>query len=199
MKGKSKIQIVLLVSFILLFPILLAPQNETPQPLNEETQNELPPPLDAGAGVELNPPEVHVTMRHYRYGVLIDYSHHAGVVTTAGLNWIAGQLGGTPSTDPAKWIGLSNDPSAPNAGWTEIPGEITTGGMGRALGVYTPTGDGVWEIEFVYSPTETASCQLTGLYYTSSGVGLLASDLINLINYQADTDTVTITWEITQT
>lgn len=144
--------------------------------------------------------ELHVTMRHYRYGVQIGYSYHAGVLTTAGLNWIGGQLGGSPSTDSAKWIALSNDPSAPSSAWTEIPGEITTGGMGRSVGVYDPTpGDGVWEIEFVFSPTETASCQLTGLYYTSSGAGLLASDLINLINYQADTDTVTITWEITQT
>ena len=196
MKGKNKIQIVLLVSLILLFPILLAPQKETAPPLDEGTQNEFFP---TGGSLNLDPPEVHVTMRHYRNGVLIDWSHHAGVVTTAGLNWIEDQLGDTPSTDPAKWIALSNDPSAPNVGWTEIPGEISTGGMGRSAGTYTSTGDGVWQIEFVYSPTGDGSCQLTGLYYTSSGAGLLASDTITLINYQADTDTVTITWEITQT
>jgi hypothetical protein len=93
----------------------------------------------------------------------IDWSYHAGVLTVIGKNWIEDQLGDSPSTDPAKWISLSTSVSAPSSAWTQIPTEITTGGLERALGAYTSTGDGVWTIykQFTASATHT-NVQLTG-------------------------------------
>lgn len=139
--------------------------------------------------------EVHVEMRHYRNGKLIDYSHHPGVLTTLGANWIEDQLGDSPSTDPAKWIAVSNDGTAPSAAWVVIPAEITTGGMGRAAGTYVNDGDGEWNITITYNPTESGSCQLTGLYWAVSGDFLLCADTFTQINYQ-NGDTVEIVWSL---
>lgn len=140
--------------------------------------------------------EIHVSMWHYRDGILLDYSHHAGVLTTLGANWIEDQLGDSPSTDPAKWIAVSNDAGSPSSAWIVIPTEITTGGMGRATGTYANVGDGVWNITKSFSPTGSGSCQLVGLYWASTGDYLLCADTISVINYE-NGDTVQIQWTIT--
>jgi hypothetical protein len=142
--------------------------------------------------------EIHVTMKHYRDGVLINEDHHAGVLTTIGKNWIEDQLGDSPSVNPADYISLSNSTSSPSSGWTDIPEEITTGGMSRAQGTYQNEGDGVWNITKAFSPTETNSSRLTGLNWGTGASELLASDTFTVINYQ-NGDTVTITWQITVT
>ena len=151
-----------------------------------------------GLSLEIGFPEIHVTMHHYRNGVLIGYSHHAGTLTTGGKNWIEDQLGDSPSTDPAKWIAHSNSTDSPSAAWTAIPAEITTGNMSRTNGTYVNDGDGKWNITKIFSPTETNSSRLVGLYWAASGAYLLASDTISVINYESG-DTVTITWTITVT
>lgn len=150
-----------------------------------------------GIGSTLQPQiEVHVFMEHWRDGVLLASSHHAGTLTNIGKDWIEDQLGDSPSTDPAKWIGLSNSSDSPSASWETIPDEITTGNMGRAAGTYANVDMGQWNITKSFSPSETNSTQLTGLYYAASGDYLLAADTITLTNYQSG-DTVGITWQIT--
>ena len=139
--------------------------------------------------------EIHVSMWHWRDGVLLDYSHHAGVLTTLGANFIEDQLGDSPATDPAKWIAVSNDAGAPSSAWTAIPNEITTGGMGRAEGTYQSTGDGECTITKSFSPSASGSCQLTGLYWAVSGDFLLCADTFTQVNYE-DGDTVEIEWSI---
>lgn len=139
--------------------------------------------------------EIHVSMWHYRDGVLLEYSHHAGVLTTIGADWIEDQLGDSPATDPAKWIALSNDAGSPSAAWTVIPTEITTNGMGRAAGTYANVGTGQWNITKSFSPTGSGSCQLTGLYWASTGSYLLCADTFTQINYESG-DTVQIQWTI---
>ena len=71
--------------------------------------------------------EIHLEMWHYRDGILIDYSHHPGVLTNQGADFAEDQLGDSPAADPAKWIAVSNDASAPSATWVVLPNEITTG------------------------------------------------------------------------
>ena len=141
---------------------------------------------------------IHHHVRHYRDGVLILEFHHPATVTTLGLNWIEDQLGDSPSTDPAKWIGNSNSSSSPSAAWIVLPSEITTGGMARAAGTYVNDGTGDWNITKTFSPTETNSTQLSGLYYAVSGDYLLASDTLSLINYE-NGDTIVETWMIAVT
>lgn len=140
--------------------------------------------------------EIHVSMWHWRDGVLLDYSHHAGVLTDLGANWIEDQIGDSPDTDPAKWIAVSNDAGSPAADWIVIPNEITTGGMGRAAGTYADDGTGQWNITKTFSPTGTGSCQLTGLYWAVTGDYLLCADTFTQINYESG-DTVQIRWTIT--
>lgn len=156
--------------------------------------------------------EIHVDMYHYRitgytdYPIslrpdpilipiwtLIDHSHHAGTLTTLGQNWIEDQLGDSPGTDPAKWIGLSNDPGAPSAAWIVLPSEIVTNGMSRAAGTYVDDGDGAWNITHTFSITGTQSAQLTGLYWASTGDYLLCADTFTLVNAE-DGDSLEIVW-----
>ena len=142
--------------------------------------------------------EIHVDMWHYRDGVLLDHSHHAGVLTTLGANWIEDQMGDSPATDPAKWIGVSNDATAPSSAWIVIPNEITTNGLGRAPGTYASTGDGAWTITKSFSVTGTQSCQLTGLYWALSGDLLLCADTFTQVNAE-DGDTLEIEWSLSVT
>lgn len=142
--------------------------------------------------------EIHVEMWHYRDGKLLNYSHHAGVLTTLGQNWIEDQLGDSPSTDPAKWIAVSNDGTSPQSSWVVIPAEITTDGMGRAPGTYVDDGDGAWNMTITYNPTGSGSCQLTGLYWAVTGDFLLCADTFTQVNYE-DGDSVTIKWSTSVT
>jgi len=140
--------------------------------------------------------EAHVTIRHYRNGILIGTDHHPGVLTNIGADFIEQQISGSASTTNAIYIAVSNDASTPQATWTAIPNEITTGGMGRAAGTYINDGIGQWNVTKTYNPTESGSCQLTGLYYASSGDYLLCADTFAQINYQGGTDTVEIIWSL---
>lgn len=144
--------------------------------------------------------EVHCELWHYdEEGNLLDYSHHPGTLTNLGKNYTRIKLAGV---DDASWglngtyIALSNSSSAPSAAWTSIPDEITTGSMGRASGSYTDNGVGAWNVTNTFSPTETNSTQLVGLYYNSGVTAtLIASDTITLINYESG-DSVEIRWSI---
>ena len=139
--------------------------------------------------------EIHVTMWHYREGKLLDTSHHLGVLTTLGANWIEDQMGDSPATDPAKWIAVSNDATGPSDTWEAIPVEITTNGLGRAPGTYASTGDGTWTITKSFSVTGTQSCQLTGLYWALAGDFLLCADTFTQVNAE-DGDTLEIEWSL---
>jgi len=151
--------------------------------------------VDEGTNIGV---EIHVDMWHYRDGVLIDHSHHEGVLTTLGQNWIENQMGNAPDTDPAKWIAVSNDATAPSAAWIVIPAEITTNGLARAPGTYASTGDGAWTITKSFSVTGTQSSQLTGLYWAVTGDFLLCADTYNVVNAE-DGDTLEIEWSLSVT
>ena len=140
--------------------------------------------------------EIHVSVWQWRDDVLLVYSHHAGVLTDLGADWIEDQLGDSPATEPAKWIAVSDDSGSPATGWIVIPVEITTNGMTRASGTYADDGTGQWNITKSFSPTGTGSCQLTGLYWASTGDFLLCADTFTQINYESG-DTVQIRWTIT--
>jgi len=142
--------------------------------------------------------EIHVDMYHYRDGVLLSHSHHPGTLTTLGQNWIEDQLGDTPATDPAKWIGLSNDATGPSAAWIVLPAEITTNGLARAVGTYVDDGNGSWNITKTFSVTGTQSCQLTGLYWALAGDFLLCADTFTLVNAE-NGDSLEIVWSLSVT
>lgn len=143
--------------------------------------------------------EAHVSMYHYRDGVLVGYSHHPAVLTVGGQDWIKGKLadsGFVNGSTYGLYIALSDDSSSPSSSWSEIPNEITGGGLDRALGSYVSTGVGSWNVTFTFSPTVSGSCRLTGVYWdVYSTKSLIASDVIALIMFSADTDTIKIVWQ----
>ena len=126
--------------------------------------------------------------------------NNAGTLTTLGKNWIEDQLGDSPSTDPAEWISLSLNVSAPAAGWTEIPNEIVANGLERAASTYTSTGNGVWTIAHQWTASDAhVAVQLTGLQYANAGDNnLLCADTFAAVTL-ASGDKLTVTWTITVT
>lgn len=143
--------------------------------------------------------EIHCDMYHYRDGILIKHSHHAGVLTNTGKDFIEGKIGNSAfanNTVFANYISLSNSTDSPSATWVILPDEITTGTMARTLGTYVSTGVGTWNVSKSFSPSETNSTRLVGLNWNSTGNNLMASDTISAINYESG-DTVEIVWSIT--
>jgi hypothetical protein len=122
----------------------------------------------------------------------------SNLVVDIGKDWVEDQLGDSPATDPAKWISLSTDATAPAAGWTQIISEIAAGGLERAVGAYANTGTGVWEIEATFTASAThTDVRLTGLQWASSGDNnLMAANTFTPVTLTSG-DALTITWEIT--
>lgn len=139
--------------------------------------------------------EIHLDMWHWRDGELLEYSHHAGTLTNIGADWIEDQLGDSPSTDPAKWIAVSNSTDSPSAAWEVLPAEISGNGMSRAAGTYASTGTGTWNETLTFSPTASGDCRLAGLYYAAAGNFLLASDTFTVISYESG-DSIQLTFMV---
>jgi len=156
--------------------------------------------------------EGYVTVDAYHYdeatGSYVHFYHDEGsnTLTTIGKDWIAQQLGGTPSTDPAKWISLSTDTdNPPPATWEQLGGvadsEILVGGLARVEGIYSHTaGTNIWTISQTFTATAGhTGVQQTGLQWvaTSGSNGdLLAANHFTAVNLIAS-DSLTVTWTLT--
>ena len=137
-------------------------------------------------------------------GTILDLGYHAGVLTTIGKNYIEGKLGDSAYGDNTAFaddISVSSDTGSPAAGWTQIPAEITTGGLERASGTYASTGDGVWTISYQFTATAThTDVQLTGLQWKLTPLDgtLLGADTFTPVTLNS-ADKLTVTWTITVT
>jgi len=102
---------------------------------------------------------------------------HAMTLTTLGKNWIADKLSGvnTNFAKNATYISVSNSSDAFSAAWTDIPAEITDGGLARASGTITDTGDGTANCSKTFTASATRSTKLYGYSYDSTG-GLVAAE-----------------------
>lgn len=143
--------------------------------------------------------EIHVTMYHYdQWGSLLDKSHHAGVLTNHGKDWITDKLGGAGSYWGLNgtFIAVSNSTDAPSAAWTVIPAEITTGGLGRATGSYVDTGTGTWNITKTFSISGSNDARLAGLYYNATGNSLICSDTFTPVSV-SNGDSLQVVWSNT--
>jgi len=149
----------------------------------------------------------YVTVDAYHYdeatGIYVHFYHDesSNTITNLGFEWIEEQLGDTPVTTAVQWISLSSNTGTPLTTWTQIPAEIVdTYGLDRALGAYTDTGTGAWEISYQFTVDAGQSytaVQLTGLQYAASGDGnLFAANIFTPVDLGGG-DTLTITWELT--
>ena len=127
--------------------------------------------------------------------------------TDAGAAWVAGLLGGAGTTAPAKYIGLTTDAVSPIKTDTVLPSELTTNGLGRALGTYTLTvgtpaslnAQVTWTITYTF--TYTGSTQVIvakGGLFTAASLGILAFETVlpSTATVSGNGDQIACTWTV---
>lgn len=134
------------------------------------------------------------------------YYESSNTITIIGKDYIAQQLGGSPSSDPAKWISLSPNTAVPPPDtWQELGGgaddEIISGGLERAVGTYEHTaGTNIWTIEALFTASAThIDVQQTGLQWVvtvGSNGNLMAANHFTPVTLTSG-DKLTITWTLT--
>jgi len=134
-------------------------------------------------------------------GNLIELSRGAGVLTNIGKDWIELQMTTPNATAEAYHLADSNDAGSPSASWTELPNELTYGGLERQLGTYVNVGQGQWNVTKTKTATTTISTQLWGLHWEAHSEkadnNMLASDSTPSQKNMENGDTLTETWQIT--
>jgi len=144
---------------------------------------------------------VHLSVEHWRNGVLLSSEFGSGVLTNIGKDWIEKQISGTVNaSQQALYCADSNDATDPPlASWTILPSEITTNGLDRQTGTYTSTGVGTWNVTVTKSVTGTQSTQLWGLHWVAtdnSDNNLLAADSGPAQKNCVSGDTLKETWQV---
>lgn len=121
------------------------------------------------------------------------------LLTTAGIDWIHGQVYAAGTTDCAKYIALSSNAGGAAIGHTSVAGEIVDGnGLDRAAGVVSHTpGTSVTTIAKTFTAAAVyTSVQLAGLL-TASAVGTLVHEnTFTPVNLEI-ADQIIVTWTIT--
>ena len=134
-----------------------------------------------------------------------DQTNH-NLRTTAGGDWQAAQMGGTPVA-VASYIGLASDSSNSGAGTvaagdTTIASsgtgstEITTNGLARAVATYAHTAStAAYTMTKVFSATGTQASNKAGLFNASSAGTMSFENLYTAVTCN-NGDTLTVTWTI---
>lgn len=114
--------------------------------------------------------------------------------STANYHIIAGNA-------PARYIALTENASAASASSTSLTGELTTGGMGRALGTYAHTlGASTLTLTKSFSVTSTfPAIHRAGLFQVSTASSAILSfeTVLNADASVVNGDTLAVTWTIT--
>jgi hypothetical protein len=144
-------------------------------------------------------PTGYVTISVVRDGNEIYHYEDHNLITNAGRDFIATELGATSGTGTlaANYIALTNNTAAPAVGDTTLAGEITTGGLNRQQGTYSHTlGTDNWSVSKQFTATASNSGVVkAGLFTDSSGGTMMAENTFSSVNL-APNDQLTITWTI---
>ncbi len=89
------------------------------------------------------------------------------LLVTNGKTYIRTQIGSGSATgsSSASYLTLSNDATAPDAAWVDVPTEIVANGLSRAQGAYAANGTGAYNYTKLWTATGAQSAQLVGLNY----------------------------------
>jgi len=142
-----------------------------------------------------------VNVVHIRDGQVLMNVTSRNLITNAGKDFIARQLGSTsPAPNGANYIALSTDSTTPSASDTTLPGEITYGGLARSQGTYShEDGTNTFTIQKTFTATTSfTGVQKAGLFTAPTGGTMLAVNTFTPINLQ-NGDQLQITWTITIT
>ena len=144
-------------------------------------------------------PTGYVTLSVVRDGNEIYHYEDHNLITDAGKDFIALQLGQTAGLgiNGANYIALSSDNGAPNAADTTLTGEIITNGLTRAQGAYAHTaGTDNWTISKTFTATGSLTAvQKAGLFTLPALGTMMAENTFASVNL-ANGDQLTITWTI---
>lgn len=147
-------------------------------------------------------PQGYVTVSVIRDGQEIYHHEGHNLITNAGKDFIAQQIGAASglATNGANYIALSPNTDAPAAGDTTLAGEITTGGLARSQGEYAHTnGQSTLTVTETFTASATHNnVQKAGLFTASSGGTMMAENTFTSVSL-ANGDQLTITWTITLT
>jgi len=141
--------------------------------------------------------KVNVKFTLIRNGTIIWYFETHNFVTNIGLDFCKQQLGGSPSTDSAKYVSLSTTTQTPVQTWTLLPDELATGGLSRSAGTYLTLGIGQWRIEKIFTATAlTTGIRLSGLHWAISGDNTLFAVAICVADTLQASDNFVVQWQI---
>lgn len=127
-------------------------------------------------------------------GNLLSSQKRSNLIVNAGRDWLCGIMG-SAAGNPAKYIALSSDGTAPAAADTTLTGEYTDSGLTRATGTYAHT---TADKAFTLSKTFTCSAssktvQKSGLFDAASPGTLFAEVTFTAVVLNSS-DTLTVTW-----
>jgi len=120
------------------------------------------------------------------------------LLTTAGRDWIHGQVYNAGTTDEAKYIALSTDSNGSSTAHTSVAGEIVTNGLERAAGTVTHVaGTNSTTISNIFTSNGSfTGVQLVGLLTASSSGTLVHENTFTPVNLE-QYDQLTISWQLT--
>jgi hypothetical protein len=133
-----------------------------------------------------------------RDGQEIYRNEQHNMITNAGKDFIAQQIGSNASANGANYIGVTTTAVTPAAGHTTLAGEITNGGLARAQGNFTHTaGQNSFAVAKTFTATQSfSSVQAGGLFTANTGGIMMAENNFTAVNL-ANNDKLTITWTVT--
>jgi uncharacterized iron-regulated membrane protein len=123
--------------------------------------------------------------------------------TNAGRDWQARVMGDTSSNGsgsyaPATYFGVTANGTAPNASDTTLTGEISSGTLARAQGVYAHTnGTGSYTVTKTLTSDQTVTLQKAALFTASSGGTMAFESLLNAAASMVSGDQIQLTVTVT--
>jgi hypothetical protein len=127
------------------------------------------------------------------------------MLTNAGKDFVAAQVGGAGGTATAQYIALTANSTAPAGGNTTLTGEIVTagGGLLRAIGSYAHTGGtSTYTISKTFTTNGSDALPVTvakiGVFNASSAGTMVFETLLSATaTLSASGDTLTVTQTVT--
>ena len=97
------------------------------------------------------------------------------------------------------YIALSTDASVTSPTDLTCASELSTGGLGRALGTYSPVTTNSHKVVFTFTNTGTTPVTISKvcMFDAASGGSLFAEDLLSNTASVAPSDQITISWSFT--
>ena len=110
-----------------------------------------------------------------------------------------GATSGPGCTNGGVYIALSGDASVTSPTDLTCPSELSTNGLGRALGTYSPVTTNSHKVAYTFTNTGTTPVTISKvcMFDSSSGGSLFAEDVLSNTATVSPNDQITINWTFT--